>query len=74
MKQRRVDSTGSTKRKATEDDIKKMSRNMMLGHDEVAGAQTLQEAARALRGGMEGPSAALGDVEAMAPEEEDGED
>ena len=67
---------GATKRKATEEDVRKMSRGLMVNHGIVAGSVSLQDAARGLSSGghdMESLSAALGDVELLAPEQSEDE-
>ena len=65
----------SKKAKASEEDVRKMSRGIMFNHQDMAGSLGLNGAAKNLVGsdGLEGLSAALGDVERLAPELSDGE-
>ncbi|CAE7832485.1 unnamed protein product [Symbiodinium sp. CCMP2592] len=69
---RRVEAVGATKKKGTEEDVRKLGKNLMLSHESVAGARALSDVANDLAGGlgMEGHAAALGDVEALCPASE----
>ena len=65
---------GQTQKKATEEQVKKMAKGLMLNHDKMQGALTSTEVSQTLRttDDMDGISAALGDVSMLVPE--DGEE
>ena len=67
---RSVECRGASKKKATEEDVRKMARGLTLDHDQVAGAASLRETAQNFRSGsgMEGLTAALGNVRSLLPE------
>ena len=73
-----MDCHGASKKKATEEDVRKMAKGLTLDHDKVAGAGSLLDAAQNFRSGsgMEGLTSILGDVQALLPESdaEDGPD
>ena len=73
-----MDCHGASKKKGTEEDVRKMAKGLTLDHDKVAGAGSLLDAAQNFRGGsgMEGLTSILGDVQALLPESdaEDGPD
>ena len=65
-----MDCHGASKKKATEEDVRKMAKGLTLDHDKVAGAGSLLDAAQNFRSGsgMEGLTSILGDVQALLPE------
>ena len=65
-----MDAVSSQKKKATEADMQKMARTLMVNHDNAPGSMDLHDAARGLVGSheMEGLSSTLADVEALAPD------
>ena len=76
MDLREVQAQGASKKKGTDQDVKKMAKNVCMDHDFIAGGRGLQDVAKDLAGGlgMEGAFAALGNVENLAPEPEEDDD
>ena len=72
---RRVDAVSNQKKKATEAEVQKMARTLMVNHDSAPGSMDLHDAARGMVGShdMEGLSSTLADVEALAPDSEGSE-
>ena len=66
---------GQQTKKATAEDVEKMSKSLMVNHDKIHGGFSELEAARAFVGSdsMDGISVALNDVSALVPDE-DGQD
>eukprot|EP00439_Symbiodinium_sp_Y106_P085503 s444_g28.t1 len=71
----RVDAVSNQKKKATEAEVQKMARTLMVNHDSAPGSMDLHDAARGMVGShdMEGLSSTLADVEALAPDSEGSE-
>ena len=67
---------GQQTKKATAEDVEKMSKSLMVNHDKIQGGISEAEAARtfASADNMDGISIALNDVSLLVPDEDDGQD